>query len=292
MQLEKVSGSSSNAVARITLVLMAVLTIVLAGCSSSGNNKQNQRQLTEQQYYEDAQKAMKSNNYLLAIEQLQQLESRFPFGRFAEQAQLDLIFAYYKSLDYGSSAAQAERFIRQYPDHEEIDYAYYMRGLASYSIDRGLLSRFLPTDPSERDMAPARSAFEQFKQFVEKFPDSEYAHDARQRMLYLKNLLADHEIKVANYYVKRKAYLAAANRGRYVVEHFQGTPAVPEALAMMVQAYTNLGITDLAEESETILAQNFPDYPELENGKLAFKKEVLNEDRSWLNIMTFGLIGS
>lgn len=276
---------------KLPLLVLLVLGFVV-GCASDGGNKAAQRQLTEQQYYEDAQKAMKSNNYLLAIEQLQQLESRFPFGRYAEQAQLDLIFSYYKSLDYGSSAAQAERFIRQYPDHEEVDYAYYMRGLASYSIDRGLLARFLPSDPSERDMAPAKEAFEQFKRFIEKFPDSEYSHDARQRMLYLKNLLADHEVKVANYYIKRKAYLAAANRGRYVVEHFQGTPAVPKALAMMVKAYTNLGISDLAAASEEILVTNFPDYPELEDGKLAFKKEIRNEDRSWLNIMTFGLIGS
>jgi len=265
--------------------------MVVTGCANN-LDKAQQRLQTEKQYYEDAQKAMKSNNFLLAIEQLQQLELRFPFGRYAEQTQLDLIYAYYRSLDYGSSSAQADRFIRQYPNHKELDYAYYMRGLASYSIDRDLLSRFLPTDPSERDIAPAKEAFTLFARFLEKFPDSEYAPDALQRMVYLKSLLAQHEVKVARYYIKRKAYVAAANRGRYVLEHFQGSSAMPDALAVMVEAYSNLGMDDLAAQAEATLVRNFPDYKELDNGRLVFNKEVAAEDRSWINIMSFGLIGS
>lgn len=274
----------------ITLALMVCL---LSACANKGGDPKELALRTEQQYYEAAQKAMKSNNFLLAIEQLQQLESRYPFGNYSEQVKLDLIYAYYRSLDYSAAAAQANYFIRQFPDHPEVDYAYYMRGLSAYNIDRGFIARFLPTDPSERDIEPAKQAYDYFHDFLEHFPNSEFAPDARQRIIYIRNVLADHELKVAEFYIKRKAYLAAANRGRYVVEHFQGTPAVPDALATMVMAYSNLGMKDLAEKSQQLLVSNYPDYKKLdEDGKLVFQEEIRKADRSVLNIMTFGLLGS
>lgn len=274
-------------------IALALMVCLLAACANKGGDPKELALRTEQQYYEAAQKAMNSNNFLLAIEQLQQLESRYPFGAYSEQVKLDLIYAYYRSLDYSAAAAQASYFIRQYPDHPEVDYAYYMRGLSAYNIDRGFIARFLPTDPSERDIDPAKEAYDYFKAFLENFPNSEYAPDARQRMVHIRNVLAEHELKVADFYVKRKAYLAAANRGQYVVEHFQGTPAVPDALAMMVMAYSNLGMKDLAQTAQQLLAKNYPDYEKLdENGKLVFQEEIRKADRSMLNIMTFGLLGT
>lgn len=273
-----------------TLFILS-LSIILFACSSADKKKPTQ-QLSEQQYYEDAQKAINSNNFILAVEHLQQLESRFPFGRYAEQAQLDLIYTYYKSIDYLSSVASSNRFIRLHPDHPNVDYAYYMKGLSSYSIDRGLLARFLPTEPSQRDMQPARTSFSHFNVLVNKFPNSRYAKDARQRMIYLRELLAENELYVAEYYMKRRAFLAAANRGRYVVENYQSTPAVPKGLAMMIKAYRNLDLNDLAADTLKILTLNYPDYEELnKNGELIYKVEVSNDERSWLSILSFGLIG-
>lgn len=275
----------------IRTLLVLTVSFLLIACSTANKNKPSQ-QLSEQQYYEDAQKAINSNNYLMAVEHLQQLESRFPFGRYAEQAQLDLIFTYYKNLDYSSALASCGRFIRLHPDHPNVDYAYYMRGLSSYSIDRGLLARFLPTEPSQRDMQPAKTSFLHFNVLVTKYPNSRYAEDARQRMIYLRGLLAENELYVAEYYMKRRAFLAAANRGRYVVENYQSTPSVPRGLAMMVKAYRNLDLNDLADNALKILHKNYPDYDELnEKGELVYKTEVRNDERSWLNILSFGLVG-
>ncbi len=228
----------------------------------------------------------------MAIEQLEQLESRYPFGQYADQAQLDLIYAYYKSLDYDTAASHADRFIRLHPEHSNVDYAYYLKGLSIYSVDRGLLARFLPTTPSERDILPAKKAFTAFSRLVAKFPNSQYTADAHQRLIYLRNLLADHEVLVARFYIKRRAYLAAANRGRYVVENLQGTPAVADGLAIMVEAYRNMALDDLAKTAEQNLAHNFPDYPGLtSDGQLSIKRAINNDERSWLNIITFGLLG-
>jgi len=233
-----------------------------------------------------------SNNYIVAVEHLQELESRFPFGRYAEQSQLDLIYTYYKSIDYGAALAACARFIRLHPDHPNVDYAYYMKGLSSYSIDRGLLARFLPTEPSQRDMQPAKTSFSQFNTLVNKFPESRYSHDARQRMIYLRSLLAENELYVAEYYMKRRAFLAAANRGRFIVENYQNTPSAPKGLAMMIKAYRNLDLKDLADDTLQILASNYPDYEELNSsGELIYETKVRNDERSWLNILTFGLIG-
>lgn len=263
---------------------------LLQGCSSS--DKAPAPRLSEQEYYEAAQRAMNSKNYLIAIEQLEQLESRYPFGQYAEQGQLDLIYSYYKSLEYETAAVHAERFIRLHPEHPNTDYAYYMRGLALYSVDRGILARFLPTSASERDVGPAKSAYEAFKQLVDKYPRSKYAVDSRQRLIYLRNLLANHELIVARYYIKRRAFIAAVNRAKYVVENFQGSPAVADGLAIMVEAYRHMQLEDLASSAEKNLSHNFPSYSGLnDQGKLKMNNHTNKDNRSWLNILTFGLLG-
>ncbi|HET8707322.1 MAG TPA: outer membrane protein assembly factor BamD, partial [Pseudomonadales bacterium] len=262
------------------------------GCSST-KEKEDIPQLSERQFYEEAQKALKGSNYTLAIERLQQLESRYPFGRYAEQAQLELIYANYKNMDYDGAGLAADRFIRLHPDHPEVDYAYYMKGVSSFSVDRGLLARFLPTEPAERDLTPAHQSFQDFSTFITRYPNSKYAPDARQRMIYLRNILAEAELHAAQWYMKRTAYLAAANRGRFVVENYPQTPAVPDALAVMVKAYRELKMEDLANNSLQVLKANFPNYPELNaQGDLNYEPSWKRaEEPSFLHKISFGLIG-
>lgn len=278
---------------RHTLIAGSVLTSVvviptaLTGCTSSGHSQLEQ--LTERQYYEEAQDAMDNNKFLQAVERLQQLESRYPFGRYAEQAQLELIYCYYRTLDYEAAAATAERFIRLHPDHPKLDYAYYMKGLASYSVDRGLIERFIPTDFSERDMGPARQSFDDFNRLINRFPNSQYVQDARQRMIYLRNLLAAYQLKVANYYMRRGAYVSVAKRAGHVIQHFDKTPSMPEALSLQTKAYLELGLDDLAQQTMKVLAHNYPEYPELkDDGSLNY--EPGNRRKvSLLSVFSFGL---
>ncbi len=172
----------------------------------------------------------------------------FPFGRYAEQAQLEIIFAYYRSRQAEAARSAADRFIRLHPNHPNVDYAYYLRGLASFEEDENFLTRIFPLDPSKRDPGAARASFADFSRLIERFPASEYAPDAQRRMRYLRNLLAEAELHAARYYIYRGAYIAAANRGKFVVDNFQETIAVPDALAIMVEAYRLLGQDQLAEQ--------------------------------------------
>ena len=270
---------------RIWLLPLILLPALLSGCASTPKEPQ----LSERQYYEQAQDAMNHNNLTQAIDRLQGLESRYPFGRYAAQAKLDLIYCHYRALDYEAASAAAERFINTYPDHPQLDYAYYMKGLASYSVDRGLLERFIPSDFSERDMGPARESFEDFNRLINRFPNSVYAKDAQQRMIYLRNLMAAYELKAADFYMKRGAFVAAADRGRYVVENFDTTPSVPAALVIMAKAYSELGLDDLEKSTVEVLRKNFPKNPALNaKGELDYVPGKLRH-KSLLNVVTFGL---
>lgn len=269
--------------------LMIVIAVFLAACAS---DQEKSDELTEKQIYDEAQRYLESGNFSLAVKNLQLLESRFPFGPYAEQAQLEIIYAHFRSHEPEAAIAAADRFIRLHPNHPSADYAYYMRGLANYTEGEGLLERFLPTDMSQRDPGAAIQSFEDFRQLLQRFPESRYADDARARMIFLRNRLARYEINVANYYFKRKAYLAAANRGRYVVENLPRTPAVPDALAVMVQAYLLLGMDDLANQTLSVLRANYPEHPSLDK-RGNFKSQVGKEtERSWLNRISLGLVDS
>jgi outer membrane protein assembly factor BamD len=236
-------------------------SLVLAACANKDKQPENQ---TEQGLYQAAAEQLDKDNYGQAVGHLQQLEARYPFGPYAEQAQLELIYAHYKSFNYSAVIEACERFIRLHPQHPNVDYAYYMRGLANFSQGRGMFDRFALTDVTQRDPGAARQSFNDFSQLVSRFPNSQYAPDARARMLYQRNLLARYEINVANYYLMRRAFVAAANRGRYVVENFPQAPAVPDALAIMVQSYLILEQDDLAADSLKVLVKNFPDHPNLD----------------------------
>ncbi|TBU97785.1 outer membrane protein assembly factor BamD [Stutzerimonas kirkiae] len=269
------------------LLLIAILGLT-AACSSKETVNEN---LGETELYQQAQQDLDNKSYTSAITKLKALESRYPFGRFAEQAQLELIYAYYRNAEPEAARSSAERFIRLHPQHPNVDYAYYLKGLASFDQDRGLLARFLPLDMTKRDPGAARDSFNEFAQLTNRYPNSRYAPDAKARMIYLRNLLAANEVHVAHYYLKREAYVAAANRGRYVVENFQQTPAVGDGLAIMTESYQRLGLTDLADTSLRTLKLNYPDHPSLVDGEFV-PREKESDTRSWLSKATLGLIES
>jgi len=240
--------------------------------------------------YEEAERSLGNRNFDLAVRALQMLESRYPFGKYAEQAQLELIYAHYGAYEHEAAVEAADRFIRLHPQHPNTDYAYYMKGLAAYSGNDDIFARFLPTDETLRDTSHAKEAFAEFAQLLARFPSSSYAADAKARMVYLRNLLARHEINVANYYFRRGAYMAATNRGRYVVENFQRTPAVADALAVMAQGYILLGKDDLAKDSIATLMINYPEHPSLDkNGEFQSVYTLEGLQRSWINKLSFGL---
>ena len=208
------------------------------------------------QFYSEAKEAMMDGEYDQAIKYYNGLQARFPFGPYATQAQLDIIYAHYKNNEPDSCIAAADRFIKLNPQNSFVDYAYYIKGLANYNRNTSILSYLFETDPSQRDAGAALTSFNDFSELVRRYPDSKYSADARQRMLYLRNNVAKYQIHAARYYMKRGAYLAAANRANRVVTNFQRTDAVREALEIMVDAYTRLGMTELAADAERVLAVN------------------------------------
>jgi outer membrane protein assembly factor BamD len=271
---------------------LIVLSLLLVACWPFGKKHGDQElKTTEQMLYRSSQSSLRSANYDEAIKRLQQLEARFPFGRYAEQAQLELIYANYMSYKMDAATSAADRFIRLHPQHPNVDYAYYMKGLAAFNENRGLLDRFAMADITTRDPTASRTSFVDFSELIERFPSSPYAPDARQRMIYLRNLLARYEINVARFYMRRGAYVAAANRARNVVEHYSQTQSTADALAILVEANWRLGLPEAAQQALQVLALNDPAYPALDGaGHFVFKQQVLNRNRSWLNLMTFGLL--
>lgn len=246
--------------------------------------------MSEREIYEAAQGYLKSKNFSLAVENLQLLESRYPFGPYAEQAQLEIIYAYYRGGDNEAVVAAADRFVRLHPQHPKADYAFYMRGLANYTDGEGFLERFIPTDMTQRDPGTTIQSFDDFRQLLQRYPDSDYAPDAKARMVQLRNRLARYEINVANYYFKRKAYLAAANRGRYVIENLPQTPAIPDALAVMVQAYLLLEMNDLADQSLMVLRKNYPNHPSLDKNGNFVSQVGIDQEGSFINKVSLGLL--
>ncbi|MGV8844273.1 MAG: outer membrane protein assembly factor BamD [Pseudomonas sp.] len=269
------------------LLLIAILALT-AACSSNDTVDEN---MSETELYQQAQADLDNKSYTVAVGKLKALESRYPFGRYAEQAQLELIYAYYKNAEPEAAKASAERFIRLHPQHPNVDYAYYLKGLAAFDQDRGLLARFLPLDMTKRDPGAARDSFNEFAQLTSRYPNSRYSPDAKARMIYLRNLLAAYEIHVAHYYLQRQAYVAAANRGRYVVENFQETPAVGDGLAVMTEAYQRLNLDELAATSLETLTLNYPEHTSLQSGQFVPIEEEA-DNRSWLAKATLGLIES
>ena len=278
-----VSFSVFNASLRILIV---GFLLALAGCASKPSNTV---ELTEQEYYQQAQEAMSKNNFGLAIEKLKQLESHYPFGRYAEQAQLERIYAHFMLSDHPEVLSLSERFIRLHPLHEHIDYAYYLRALASYDMGFNFIDRYFSDDVAKRDPTPLRDSFQQFAELIERFPDSLYVADSIAHMVFIRERLASHEIAAARYLMKRHSFIAAANRASNVVNHFQRTPSVAEALALQVEAFRHLALTEHADQALALLALNFPEYHQFKKGKFVDSGLSNTDRRSWANILSFGL---
>lgn len=221
--------------------------------------------------YRTAQAALRAGDYTKAITNYETLEARFPFSPASRQGRLDLMYAYYKSRQPESAVDAADQFIRENPTHPRVDYAHYIRGMVFFErAPRGFGSWF-DADAAQRPPAEARRSFAAFQTVVQQFPESEYAHDARKRMIYLRNRLADYEVAVARYYVRRGAWVAALARAKYAVENYDGAPSVREALQLMITSYRELEMTDLAVQTEKVYRENFP-----------FESEhIRGEDRPW-----------
>ena len=241
------------------LSLILLLTFTMMGCASK-DAKEEDESLSAKELYEQASKSLNSGDYETAIKDYEDLEARYPFGQYAEQAQLDVAYAYYKYGETESAVAAADRFIRTHPRHPNVDYAYYLKGLSNFLRGISFLDRYLSLDLSKRDAKAMEEAFFNFKELVTRFPESEYAEDSRKRMVYLRSQLAFHEVDTARYYLKITAYIAATNRAQYVLEHYQGTPAAPEALLVMIDAYGKLKLPQLQQDAQRVLDKNYPGY--------------------------------
>jgi outer membrane protein assembly factor BamD len=243
-------------------VLLALTLCFVAACSS---NKSREFMGTPERLYELARKALDSSNYRDAVEYYEQLEARFPFSNPARQAQIDLMFAYYKARQPESAIDQADQFIRENPTHPRVDYAYYIKGLVSFERNRNFLERWFNADLTQRPPIDARKSFQAFQTLVQRYPNSEYAPDARQRMIFLRNRLADYEVHVARYYLKRGAYVGAINRAKYALENYDGAPAIREALQIMATAYEALDMKELAASTQQVITENYGKLPDLVN---------------------------
>jgi outer membrane protein assembly factor BamD len=239
-----------------TALAIAGAALALSACGGKDlelmTSEENARQL-----YERASKAMKSARHDQAIRIFRQLESRYPFSPYALQAQLDLAYSYFLFSQPERAVTEADRFIRFNPTHPNVDYAYYIKGVANSGNKRFLMSWF-PRNPAAFEKQPLEDAFTAFSQLVNRFPDSPYVPDARQRMIYLRNILAEHEISVARFYMEKQAWVAAANRANYVLENFAKTPSNRDALEILVEAYENLDLPDAAADARRVLEVNFP----------------------------------
>jgi outer membrane protein assembly factor BamD len=243
---------------RTAWAALAAATLFLSGCSFFGTSLDDRKNWTVEQMYREAKSELDSGNYTGAIKSYEQLESKFPFGRFAQQAQLDIAYAQYRDNDTAQSVAAADRFIKLHPNHPNVDYALYIKGLAYFKPDLGLFGELLNLDASERDPKALRESFEVFKDLIVRFPDSIYANDARARMSYLVNALAKHDVAVARYYLSRGAFLAAVNRAESVFQRYPQAPANEDALVVTIQAYELMGQKDLAAAAKRVLLRNFP----------------------------------
>ena len=264
------------------------ISIVLALVSACSSKQLSES--TEQELYEAAKKSIKLRNFPQATLALEELEIRYPFGKYAEQAQLDLIYARYSGLDLEGSILAADRFIRLNPQSPNVDYAYYVRGIANYHLDMGVSAQYFTTvDISSRDPGHMRLAFRDFSELLMRFPDSVYAADAQQRMIAIRNRLAAYELHAARYYIKRQAYLAAVNRAAQVVKDFPATPSVEEALVMMVTIYRHLGLETQANEALSVLKTNYAQGIGFDkNGEFEAIHQLVPA-RSLLSVITFGL---
>ena len=237
---------------RVYFTIAVILPLLITSCNSDAPVMEQ----PEKVYYDTAQRRMKANNFYSAIESLEAIETRYPFGRYAEQAQSELIYAYFMNGEDEAAHEAAEKFIRLNPRHPNIDYAYFMRGIASYTRDKGMFARIFKSDLSSRDISGAKQAFGELSEFLTRFPQSQYAAYASQRLIYLRALIAKNELVAAEYYLKRKAYVAAFRRAKYVIENIPNTSETLRALKILKECYQALGYFDLEADIDSLIKAN------------------------------------
>jgi len=248
-------------------VLFVVLVVALAGCSLFGKKKADPLEtLGVEQLYERGKEANARGNYDVAVKTFTRLVARFPFGPYTEQAQIEQAYAQYKMNKPDDAYSTVNRFIKTYPAHKHIDYAYYLRGLINFDREEGLLERYAGLDMTQRDQAFIRQSFDDFSELVKRYPGSRYADDSIQRMVFLRNGMAQAELNVSLYYLRRGAHVAAANRAKTIIETYDRSPQVADALAILVQSYHALGQDALSDDAGRVLQLNYPEHPSLSGG--------------------------
>ena len=241
---------------RVLLLAFAACGLLLLGACSKDAGRLTR--LAPDNLYERANKSLKAGDYTEAIRIYEALTARYPFTDQARQARLDVIYAYYKAKENESATDAAETFIRENPAHPRVDYAWYLKGLIEFERTPYRFERWMGVDLSQRPPVTARKSFEAFKVVVDRYPKSLYATDARRRMIFLRNRLADYEIQIASYYLSRGAWVAAAQRAEQCIEQYDGAPSIREALRIMIDSYRRLGYAELAANAEKVYKENFP----------------------------------
>lgn len=251
----------------VTALAVLLLAAVLASCSWLKSKEDEHKNWSAEKFYQAAKQELDNQNWEAAAKLYEQLESKYPYGRFAQQAQIEIAYAYYKEGESAQAITAVDKFIKLHPNHPHVDYALYLKGLANFKEDLGILGRMVRQDLADRDPKSARESFDAFKELVARFPNSRYADDARERMAYLVEALARHELNVARYYLMRGAYLAAANRAQDALVRFPRSPSHREALEIMVEAYDRMGMNHLRDDAKKVLAKNYPTDPLVEPGR-------------------------
>jgi outer membrane protein assembly factor BamD len=257
----------------VTALASLLVALALGGCGLFTDKQENRKDWTAAEYYKNAKDEFDNQSWDAAIKLYEALESKFPFGRFAQQAQLEVAYAYYKQGESAQALAALDKFIKLHPNHQNIDYALYLKALVNFKEDLGPLTRFAAQDLADRDPKAARESFEGFKELTNRFPQSRYTPDAIERMAYLTEALARHEIRVARYYLTRGAYLAAANRAQDALKRFPTSPIQKDALDVIIEAYDRMGLPELRDDARKVLAKNFP------ADKMA--KDGVNRNKPW-----------
>ena len=277
---------------KITILALSLgVASAFVGCSSNPSKKDvvdKGPQSSEQVYFEKAQKSLERNQYTDAIKSLEALDTYYPTGQYTQQAQLELLYAKFKQKDYEGTIALAERFIRLNPQHPNVDYAYYVRGVANMEMNYDSLIRYTSLQQSHRDVSYIKVAYQNFVDLIRRFPSSQYSVDAAQRMKYIGQELAESEMNAARFNIQRKAWLAAAERAQWVVEHYPQTPQTPEALATLAYSYQKLGDKATSQQYVDILKLNYPNLVK-SNGEVNLR--AARKDSSWVNRATLGLLG-
>lgn len=260
---------------------IALLAACTTGCAAWSDDDRTEEQRAEDLYFR-AQSALRQSNFTDALEKYKQLETSFPFSRYAKRAAIESAYAHYKNYQYEEAIVILDQFIKLNPGHPNLDYVYYLKGLSYYNYGQNPINRILKRDPTSKDPTPLREAFDTFKRLRQNYPDGIYSEDAWLRIVALRNILAVHEIRVADYYMRRQAYLAVINRCKYVLEYYPDARHTPEALALLAEAYLRVGSADLARDTLEVLKMNYPGSARTTGG---FARVSKKDRKTWFSKM-------